>query len=151
MKKVHLSIAIHAPAKKVWDSVVQDAPYREWTAIFNPGSYFKGSWETGSKMLFLGPDPVTGAEGGMVSEIAECTPHTYISIRHLGMMHGGVEDTTSEEVQKWSPSYENYTFEEKDGVTTFTLDMDSLEEYYDYFVEAWPKALEKLKEVAERV
>lgn len=149
MKKINLSITIDAPVEKVWDTVINDSSYREWTSVFCPGSYFKGDWSKGSKILFLGPDPKTGNEGGMVSEIAENIPHKYISIKHNGYINNGVEDTTSEEVKKWAPSYENYSFEEKDGGTLFTLDMDSTDEYYDYFLEAWPKALEKLKEVAE--
>jgi hypothetical protein len=150
MKKIHFSTTIHAPVEKVWDSIVNDAPYREWTDVFSPGSHFQGSWEKGSKILFLGPDPKTGAVGGMVSEIAESTLHKYISIRHLGMVHNGVEDTTSDEVKKWAPGYENYSFEARSGETVFAVDMDTTDEYYEYFIQVWPKALEKLKEVAER-
>ena len=47
------------------------------------------------------------------------------------------------------PAYENYSFDEKDGITLFSVDMDSTDEYYEYFMQSWPKALEKLKEVAE--
>lgn len=151
MKKINLNVYINAPIEKVWNTVISDEGYREWTATFCPGSYFKGDWSKGSKMLFLGPDPKTGEEGGMVSEIAENILHKYISIKHNGMINNGVEDTESEEVKKWTPSYENYSFEEKDGGTLFTLDMDSNDEYYEMFMEMWPKALEKLKEVAERV
>lgn len=150
MKKINLNVQINAPVEKVWDSVVNDMPYREWTAEFNPGSYFKGDWSKGSKMLFLGPNPETNEEGGMVSEIAENILHKYISIKHNGMINNGVEDTESEEVKKWTPSFENYSFEEKDGGTLFTVDMDSNDEYYEMFMEMWPKALKKLKEVAER-
>lgn len=150
MKKINLSIHINAPVEKVWNSIINDESYRKWTSIFCPGSYFKGDWSKGSKILFLGPNPETGEEGGMVSEIAENIPHKYISIKHNGVINNGVEDATSEEVKKWTPSYENYSFEEKDGGTLFTLDMDSTDEYYDMFMETWPQALEKLKEVAER-
>ncbi len=150
MKKINLSININAPVEKVWNTVINDESYREWTEVFNPGSYFKGDWSKGSKMLFLGPNPETGEEGGMVSEIAENILHKYISIKHNGMINNGVEDTESEEVKKWTPSYENYSFEERDGGTLFTVDMDSNDEYYEMFLELWPKALEKLKEVAER-
>lgn len=150
MKKIHCSATIHAPVEKVWDSVVNDAPYREWTEVFCPGSHFKGSWEQGARIHFLGPDPKTGEVGGMVSEIAESTLHKYISILHLGMVKNGVEDTTSDEVTKWAPGYENYSFDAKNGETVFTVDMDATDEYYEFFSQVWPKALEKLKEVAER-
>lgn len=130
--------------------MLDDAPYREWTKAFNEGSYYKGNWSKGSKMLFLGPDPKTGQEGGMVAEIAENRPYEYVSIRHIGMINDGVEDTTSEEVKKWTPAYENYTFKEQNGATEVLVDMDITEEYVDMFNEMWPKALQNLKEIAEK-
>lgn len=153
MKKINLNIHINAPVEKVWDIVIGDATYREWTAVFCPGSYFKGDWSKGSKILFLGPDPeaqTEGAEGGMVSEIAEHIPHTFISIKHNGYIKNGIEDTESDAVKAWAPSFENYSFEAQDGGTKFTLDMDATDEYYDFFMETWPKALEKIKEISER-
>jgi uncharacterized protein YndB with AHSA1/START domain len=149
MQKLHYSISINAPIKKVWDTMLQDETYRQWTSAFNAGSYFKGNWENGSKMVFLGPDPETGKEGGMVSRIAENRPYEFISIEHIGIIHDGVEDTTGEEAKKWTPAFENYTFTEKDGVTTLDIEMDSLEENAEMFDEMWPKGLQKLKEVAE--
>jgi|GEM_PF-2994079 len=32
---------------------------------------------------------------------------------------------------------------------TFILEMDVLEEYYDMFMDVWPKALKKFNEVSE--
>lgn len=150
MQKLHFSITINAPKEKVWHTMLDDAPYREWTTAFNPGSYYKGSWEQGSKILFLGPDPKTGEEGGMVSRIAENRPYEFISIEHQGLVNNGVEDTTSDEAKKWAPAYENYTLKEDNGVTEVTVDMDSEESMTEEFSRMWPEALKKLKEVAER-
>jgi hypothetical protein len=150
MQKLHFSILINAPKEKVWHAMLDDKPYREWTKAFNEGSYYKGSWEKGSKILFLGPDPETGEEGGMVSRIAENKPYEYISIEHLGIVQNGVEDTTSEEAKKWAPAFENYTFNEKDGKTEVLVDMDIDEKEAEMFSKMWPEALKKLKEIAER-
>ena len=130
--------------------MLDDEPYREWTAAFNPGSYYKGDWNKGSKMLFLGPDPKTGEEGGMVSRIAENKEYEFISIEHLGVMQNGVEDTTSEYAKKWAPAYENYSFKEADGKTEVSVDIDISEEEAEMFDVMWSKALDKLKEIAER-
>jgi len=35
------------------------------------------------------------------------------------------------------------------GVTELKIDMDSNDEYKDYFLKTWPKALEKVKELSE--
>jgi uncharacterized protein YndB with AHSA1/START domain len=150
MTTQHYSIHINAPKEKVWDTMIGEKTYREWTSAFNEGGRFEGSWDQGSKILFIGLDPETGKEGGMVSCIKENRPHEFISIEHLGIMKDGVEDTTSEEAKKWFPAYENYTFTEKDGSTEVSVDIDVAEEYADMFKETWPNALTKLKEISEK-
>ncbi len=151
MKKLHASILINAPREKVWEVMLSDATYREWTAAFNPGSYFVGDWSTGSKILFLGPNPDgTPGEGGMVSRIKENRRPEFMSVEHLGLVSNGVEDTESEAAKKWSPAFENYTFNEKDGGTELLIDIDVEEEYYAMFEEMWGKALPLLKTIVER-
>lgn len=148
MKKIDLSIQIDATPEKVWQTVIGEKTYPIWTEAFGAGSDFQGKWEQGGKVLFAGPGEDGGLEG-MVSEIAELRPNEYLSIRHLGYLRNGVEDTTSPEIKAWAPSYENYTLTAKDGGTEFTLDMDSQDEFYDMFMMLWPKALERIKELAE--
>ncbi len=150
MQKIHFSITINAPVEKVWDTMFGDATYREWTAVFNPGSYFKGDWSEGSKILFLGPDPSGQGEGGMSSQIKINRKHEFVSIEHLGLIKNGVEDTTSEEVKKWTPSFENYTFINKNGNTEVLVDLDIADEWEEMFRDLWPKALQKLKEICEK-
>jgi len=149
MQKLHVSILINASKEKVWHTMLDDKTYREWTAAFNPGSYYKGDWNKGSKILFLGPNPETGEEGGMVSRIADNKPYEYISIEHLGILQNGVEDTTSDEARKWAPAFENYSFKEKAGVTEVLVDLDIDETETELFTQMWLEALQKLKEIAE--
>lgn len=149
METLHFSITINAPKEKVWRTMLEDETYREWTTAFSPGSYYKGDWSKGSKILFLGPDPKTGEEGGMVSRIAENKPYEHISIEHLGILRGGVEDTTSVEAKKWAPAFENYTFKERDGATEVLVDTDIEEREVEAFRKMWSEALKKLKELAE--
>jgi len=150
MQKIHVSTFINAPRQKVWRTMLDDASYREWSRAFNEGSYYVGSWEKGSEIRFLGPDPKTGEEGGMYSRIKENRQYEFISIEHLGMIKNGVVDTTSEEVKKWTTAYENYTFRDKDGGTEVSVDMDVDDDYKAMFEEMWPKALTSLKELAEK-
>ncbi len=151
MQTLHTEIFIQAPRDKVWDVMLGDATYREWTNAFHPGSYYVGDWSEGSKMLFLGPDAEAGKEGGMVSRIKENRRPEFISIEHIGMVKDGVEDTTGEEVKKWVPAFENYTFTEQDGGTLLAVDMQAeASEYKEMFEQMWPKALQALKEIAEK-
>jgi hypothetical protein len=149
MQKLHFSIVINAPKEKVWNTMLDDATYREWTSVFNPqGSYYEGNWKSGSKMLFIGPDE-NGKLGGMVSRIKENRPHEYLSIEHIGILQDGKKDTTSDAAKKWIPAFESYTFRETEGKTEVLIDVDIIDEYVKLFQGMWPKALLKLKHLAE--
>lgn len=144
---INFSVQINAPREKVWSVLFDDATYRQWTAAFHEGSYAETDWQEGSKALFLGP----GGKDGMVSTIARNIPNEFLSIKHLGIVKDGVEDTTSEEVQKWAGGLENYTLKENDGGTELIIDGSNIpEEYHDYFTGVWPKALAKVKELSEQ-
>lgn len=148
MKTLHFSIQIDAPREKVWESMLGDKTYREWTATFMPGSHFVGSWDKNSKIQFLSTDE-NGKLGGMTSMIADNIPQKFISIKHLGLVNDGVEDTTSDAAKEWV-GFEKYSFNDKDGKTEIVVALDTKEDFADYMNEAWPKALQKLKEIAER-
>jgi uncharacterized protein YndB with AHSA1/START domain len=150
MQKLHYSIVINAPAAKVWSTMIDDATYRIWTEEFSPGSYYKGDWNTGSKILFLGPGEK--GEGGMVSRIKENRKHEFISIEHFGMVQDGKEDTSSEEAKAWSGALENYTFIDKSGATELRIDLTGnfADEFAKMFDEMWPNALQKLKDLSEK-
>jgi len=142
-------MVIDAPKEKVWRTMLDDDTYRVWTEAFMPGSHYIGEWSKGSKILFLAPGE-KGELSGMVSRIKENRPYEYISIEHIGVVQDGKEDTSSEAVKQWAGALENYTFKEKDGRTELRVDLDSAEEYQEMFQDIWPKALQKLKELAEK-
>lgn len=145
MANLHYSIHINAPRTHVWDVMLGDATYREWSSVFMPGSYFKGDWSEGSKILFLGPGAEGEKEGGMSAVVKENREHEFVSVEHKGEIRDGVE------VPYDSTGTESYTFEDKEGGTEVSVDLTGLpDEYQDMFNEAWPKALEKLKELAEK-
>ena len=152
MKKLQYKIEIKASAKKVYDIMLGSSnikTYEQWTSEFNPTSTYEGSWEKGAKIYFIGTDE-NGKRGGMVSEIADNMPFWFVSIRHYGILDGENEITEGAEVEKWAGGLENYSFEENNGVTTVTVDVDSMEDYIDFFNKTFPKALDKLKEIAEK-
>ena len=150
-QKLTFAITINAPRERVWDTMLQDATYREWAALFNPNgsSWYEGDWRPGSKILFLG-DGENGQVAGMVSRIKEVRPHEFVSIEHLGVVQDGREDTTSDTAKQFAPALENYTFVDRNGATEVLVDMDTVEEHRQMFESSWPKALQKLKELAEK-
>jgi hypothetical protein len=149
MEKLHTSILIQAPRAKVWEVMLQDPTYSDWTTAFGGPSRFEGSWNEGSKILFLSTDPETGDQMGMVSRIKENREHEFVSIQHLGIVKNGVEDTESEAAKEWAPAHENYTFTEVEGGTNLVVELDIKGEYKEVFEEMWAKALLRLKELCE--
>ena len=77
MKKLNFNTTINAPVSKIYDCMLginNKSTYEQWTALFNPTSTYEGSWEKGSKILFIGVDE-KGEKGGMVSMIVENIPN----------------------------------------------------------------------------
>lgn len=147
MEKSEYKITINAPREKVWETLWGEDTYRAWTAPFAEGSTAKTDWKKGSKVLFL-----DAKNEGMASTIAENIPNEFMSIQHLGIVKNGVEDYDSEESKKWANGFENYTLKSVGSGTELVVDMTAETipaEYKDYFAQTWPKALNKLKELAE--
>jgi uncharacterized protein YndB with AHSA1/START domain len=145
---LHFKISINASVEKVYQTMLDEKKYIEWASEFNPTSCFKGSWEKGSKILFLGTDK-DGNVGGMVSEIRENIPCKYVSIKHLGIYQDGKEIFTGSEVEQWPGALENYSFTDVNGKTMLSVEQDSTQEFASYFTNTWPKALKKLKTICE--
>ena len=145
MEKKQFKIEIAAPGEKVWNILWGDTTYPVWTSVFAEGSSVETIWEEGSKVLFL-----DGKGAGMVSTIAQKIPNKFMSFKHLGTVKNGVEDLDSEQTKQWSGALENYTLQTVDGKTDLVVDMDMTEEFKDYFINTWPKALDKVKELAEK-
>ncbi|MGB9938059.1 MAG: SRPBCC family protein [Methanobacterium sp.] len=144
MEKMNFSISINAPKEKVWKTMLDEDTYKQWTDVFMPGSHYVGDWSEGSKILFLAPDE-NGKMSGMVSKIKENRPYEYVSIEHIGEVKDGKEETT-----EWAGALENYTFKGVDGKTEVLVDVDINEEFTEMFQDMWLKALQKIKELAEK-
>jgi hypothetical protein len=151
MQKLQFKVSINAPVAKIYDimlGISNKSTYEQWTALFNPTSTYEGSWEKGSKMLFVGVDE-KGEKGGMVSKIVDNIPDKFVSIQHYGLVTGDKEITVGPEVEKWANGFEDYHFDETNGTTTVTVDLDTTEDFLSYMNEAYPKALNNLKEISE--
>lgn len=152
MQKLQFKINIKAPVSKIYDLMLglnSKSSYEEWTSLFNPTSTFEGSWDKGTKILFIGVDE-KGEKGGMVSRIVENIPNQFVSIQHYGLVKADKEITEGPEVEKWANGFENYTFEENTGTVTVTVDLDTTEDFIGYMNDTYPKALNKLKDLCEK-
>jgi hypothetical protein len=152
MEKLQFKVSIKAPVTKIYDfmlGITSKSTYEQWTSLFNPTSSYEGSWDKGSKILFVGVDD-KGEKGGIVSKIVENISNQFVSIQHYGLVMGNKEITEGPEVEKWANGFENYTFEENNGTTIVTVDLDTTEDFTSYMNDNYPKALHKLKELCEK-
>jgi uncharacterized protein YndB with AHSA1/START domain len=146
---MHFEIKINCEAEKVYKIMLEESSYKEWTTAFNATSHYKGSWNKGSEIVFLGTDK-QGNTGGMASKIKENIPGRFISIEHQGSISNGKETTRGYIADEWSGALENYTFTDLHGTTLLQIDIDCILKFKSYFKKTWPEALNKLKSICER-
>ena len=126
--------------KKVWETLWNDNTYRQWTSVFSEGSYAESDWNEGSKILFLSPKGE-----GMFSVIDKKIPNEQMTFRHLGEIRNGVE-----EPKEWANALESYHLKENNGKTELTVALDITDEFAQHFNDIFPKALNVVKEIAEK-
>ena len=145
---LHFEITINTVPEKVYKNMLDEKGYSEWTSVFTPTSRFIGTWEKGSKILFLGVDE-NGKTGGLVSQIRENIPNSYVGIDHIGVLHGDQEITSGPEVEKWCGVSENYTFTDNNGSTLLTVEVGINDEFENFMLDTYPKSLQILKSICE--
>ena len=144
MKKLTFSSQINAPRERVWEILWGESSYPVWTSVFHEGSRAETDWQEGSKVLFT-----DGKGSGMVSKIARLIPNEFMSFEHLGELKDGVEDYSSAEAKGWSGAHENYHLKEKDGGAELSVELDIDDSFGDMFLDMFPKALQKVKELSQ--
>lgn len=144
MKKLHFSIEINAPREKAWNILWNDITYRDWTSIFQEGSYAVSDWKEGSKILFLSPEG-----SGMYSRIARKIPNEFMSFEHLGEVKEGEELEAWKAPEGWAGAMENYKLESAGTGTKLDVELDTTNEFAEMFGEIFPKALKRVKALCE--
>jgi uncharacterized protein YndB with AHSA1/START domain len=142
MKEMQLQVEIQATKQKVWDVLWQDETLREWAGIIDPGTHMVGELKEGNEIQFI-----SGNGYGVTSLVEELIPGEYALLLHSA----DTQDQGERERDKqWTGGKESYRLTEKDGVTTLTFSSDVPQELEEYFKDAYPKALERVKTLAER-
>jgi uncharacterized protein YndB with AHSA1/START domain len=146
MEQLEYKIDIAAPVKTVWNTMLQEATYKQWAGKSWPESSYKGKWAKGEKISFVGSDG-----SGTLAEVAKLVPNDSIFMRHVAVLEkGGKEDRTSDVAKGWVGTTEGYKFEEKQGKTTLTVTLEINPEWKKMFDEGWPVALQELKRISEQ-
>lgn len=143
MKEMQFLVEINASKERVWDVLWQDETFCEWASIIDPGTYMVGEMKEGNEVQYI-----SGNGYGVTSLVEKLTPGEFLLLRH----HADTQDEGKREREKeWTGGKESYRLAEKDGTTTLTVAFDVPPEMEEYFKVAYPKALERVKVLAERM
>ena len=138
------SIDIDATPERVWDVLLDDATYRQWTAEFMAGSCAETDWREGSTVPFLDP-----SGSGLLAHIAASRHPELVDIEYDGLVADGKDDTESDHAREYRGSRETYRLTRTPSGTHLDISADMAEQYYDDMVAAWDRALAKAKALAE--
>jgi uncharacterized protein YndB with AHSA1/START domain len=144
MKTLKFETVINASPEKVWQTLWNDTTYRHWTSEFTPGSYTVSQWKQGDKIHFLSPDG-----GGMYSNIHTLEENKSMVFEHIGELKNFEEQPLTEETKKWSGCTEKYTLTQQGDHTHLLVEVDALDDFAGYFEDMFPRAIDKLKQLAE--
>lgn len=143
MNEMTFTIDIQASKETVWDTLWQDKTLREWAGIIDPGTYMEGELIEGNEVEFI------SAENGygVTSLVEKVVPNEYVLLRHSADTQDSGEASRE---KQWTGGAESYTLLEQNGITTLTTAFDVPTELEEYFTTTYPKALQRVKELAEK-
>lgn len=138
------TIRINAPKEIVWSVLWQDDTFREWAGLIDPGTYMKGELKEGAEVEFIS----TENGYGVTSLVKELIPNEYLLLQHAAdTQDAGARDRANE----WTGGKEMYRLVESNNITVLTAEFDVPKEMEEYFATNYPKALNRVKELAEKV
>jgi uncharacterized protein YndB with AHSA1/START domain len=142
MKELQFSIEIHATKERVWDTLWQDESLRDWAGIIDPGTYMVGDLKEGNEVQFI------SAENGygVTSLVQKLVTGEFLLLKHRADTQ---ESGKQQRAQEWTGGEERYSLAEKDGITTLHVTFGVPPELEEYFEVTYPKALARVKVLAE--
>lgn len=143
MQKMQFSIKIKASKEKVWNTLWEDKTFRDWANIIDEGTYMVGELKQGQEIQFI-----SGNSGyGVTSLVEKIIPNEYLLLSHKADTK---ESGTQAREDEWTGGKESYTLTEKDSITILTIEADVPDELEEMFKVSYPKALERIKMLAEQ-
>jgi len=120
--------------------------YPQWAKAWGEGMDYKGEWKEGEHIAFFDQ-----SQGGTKVHVEKLVPNELIKTTHVAMVNTEAAEIelSDEMMKKWIGSKENYYFKaEGDSTTLLEVEMIT-DEAFEEMMQAWPKALESLKEICE--
>lgn len=142
MEEIQFSIEINATKERVWATLWDDIPFRDWASIIDEGTYMKGVMKEGNEVQFI--SSVNGY--GVTSLIEKLKPNEFVLFKHRADTK---ESGQREREEEWTGGAESYTLTEKDGVSSLIVKFDIPKDQEETFNIWFPRALERIKTQAE--
>ena len=140
---MNFSIYVNAARERVWNTLWQDETFLEWASIIDPETYMVGDLKEGNEIQFI-----SAANGyGVTSLVEKLIEGEFLLLRHRADTQ---EEGKQDREKQWTGGQESYSLIEKDGVTILTVTFGVPLELEEYFKINYPKALERVKVLAER-
>ena len=139
MKLLKFETQINATPEKVWEVLFTQDAYGKWSSAMNAGTYFEGNWEEGSVMKFLDQ-----TNNGMYNLVEKNIPNKELRMKHLGWILEGELAP-----QGWEDSTLSYFLEPNNNGTLLKVEVNSLDEFVEFFNTKYPQNFEKIKNLAE--
>ena len=136
------TVTINAPKETVWNTLWDDATFRDWASMIDEGTYMKGVLKEGNEIQFI--SSVNGY--GVTSLVEKLSPNEFVSFRQ---MNDTIEYGEMEREKEWTGGIESYSLSEDNGITTLINETDVPPGLEEIFETRLPKALKRIKELAE--
>ena len=143
MKEVQFQVEIIATKTKVWATLWNDETFREWAGIIDPGTYMTGELKQGNEVQFI------SAENGygVTSLVDKLVENKLLVLKH----RADTQDTGSRDRKdEWTGGTETYLLAEIGDTTNLSVTFDVPLDMEEYFNTNYPKALARVKLLAER-
>lgn len=144
MTELEFSIRIDQSKEIVWNTLWDEHSFRDWANNIDEGTYLKGDLVEGNEIQFI--SSVNGY--GVTSLVAKLIPNKYILFKHAADTQNTGTETRD---KQWSGGSESYTLVEENNRTLLTIRSEIPEELVDYFNQAMPIALNRIKYLAEKI
>lgn len=142
MKSIRFTINIHAAKEKVWATLWQDATFQDWAHFIDEGLYIKGVLREGDEIQFM--SAVNGY--GVTSLVEQYRANEFVRFRHKADTKNNGADIRENE---WTGGSESYSLQSINGITELIVETDIPYEQEELFKINFPKALARLKTLAE--
>ena len=145
METREYEIDIAAPAKAVWETLLNPDNYAQWVKAFSEQSTAIGKWAQGEEMLFFDP-----TMGGSKAVLEVFKPMQQMVARHVALLNKQMQvDTISEAAKQWMGALEDYRLETTAEGTKLKIVLSVPGHFAPMFDTSWPQALEIIKKLSE--